>query len=86
MKHSHVAIDQLNLVDMIDFNRSDLLGTLEQQQDRMVRLFWLAREMPKVPLPPTSLPQYTFHDIFEFEAGLRDLHIELLRHKIYERK
>lgn len=29
--------------------------------------------MPKVPQAPGTMPQFTFREIFEFEAGLREL-------------
>lgn len=60
MKHSHVNLEKMNFATVADINRSELLGTIEEQLSRILRLFWLIREMPKVPTPPPTTPQFNF--------------------------
>jgi len=72
MHHSRVEL--IDYHDVVDHNyRGDLLGSLEQQKCRMNRLVFILKEMPKMPCPEPSRPFPTFHEIFEFEAGMRDL-------------
>jgi hypothetical protein len=56
MKHSHVNLEKMNFEKVADINRSELLGTVEEQLSRVLRLIWLIREMPKVPTPPPTTP------------------------------
>ena len=59
-------IDFTEIANMED--RSDLLGSLDEQQDRIQRLFFLIKE---VPMPPKLRGQahYNFKELENFEKG-----------------
>jgi len=61
LKFSHMPISHIDFSDVEDkLFRSELLGTTLQQKDRLTRLFWLVKEMPKPPPVPKYGPHFTF--------------------------
>ena len=74
MRNSHINADQIRLDDLCS---SETTLSLASVQDRLVRLFWLVREVPRVPMPGPGVPFYSFQEIFEFEAGLRSLDVDI---------
>ena len=58
LRNSHINADQIRFDDLCSPETSK--QELALLQDRLVRLFWLVREMPKVPMPGPGVPFYSF--------------------------
>ena len=68
----------IDFSDLIDTaNRSDFLGTIIEQKERLRRLYFLIKEMPKPPPVPKFSLWHTYQELYEFEKGERELLLEL---------
>ena len=70
---SHLPISCLDLFQLTDFaNRSVLLGSLGEQQHRIIRLVYLVQSVPEPPLCVQNITvkmHYSFEELEMFEKG-----------------
>ena len=69
-------IDFTEIANMED--RSDLLGSLDEQQDRIQRLFFLIKEIPNPP-KVRGAPHYNYKELENFEAGKQELRLNVTK-------
>ena len=79
--HVHLSLVQFDDVVCPERQACEHLGSVEQQKDRLVRLFWLLLEFPRVPKPPKWMPSFTFEQLFTFEAEQEPLKFNFDKHQ-----
>ena len=79
MKYTHLPISSLQLADWVNHKkRSDLLGTVNEQQHRIVRIIYLVIEMPHPPgcVKFQVAQHYSYEELVRFEKGEQDLYVK----------
>ena len=89
IKAPHVQVCTIQFDDILSADRlaqDSVLGSVEAQKQRLIRLIWLLRELPKVPKPPNCFPAFTFTELFHFESGELELKFNLDKQKCKQTK
>lgn len=73
---SHLRITEIDLSRITNPFRSELIGTVLQQQERLVKLIWLSKNLPRAPRPKSEDHHFSFPFLFQFEAGMKQVPVQ----------